>query len=160
MTTDARTPTHWLIVTSPGNFRETASRDFTIQGVKSRHRRKAERIHPGDTLTWYITGVKAFAGSARITSPYFEAHDQIWSSNDPKKASEDYPFRVEIEPLAVLDEADFVPAQPLAEAMEYTKRWPAKNWTLAFQGNVHEINDDDFALIDAAIRERILLVTG
>jgi hypothetical protein len=36
--------------------------------------------------------------------------------------------------------------------MTYTKRWPAENWTLAFQGNVHELSDEDAELVEAAVR--------
>lgn len=36
--------------------------------------------------------------------------------------------------------------------MTYVAKWPEKNWTLAFQGNVHTIDDDDFARIEAALR--------
>ena len=46
-----------------------------------------------------------------------------------------------------------VPVEPLALGpMEYPKRWPAENWTLAFQGNVHELSDADAELLEAAVR--------
>jgi hypothetical protein len=38
--------------------------------------------------------------------------------------------------------------------MEYAAKWPAANWTLAFQGNVHEIGEKDYDLIRAAIERR------
>jgi hypothetical protein len=31
--------------------------------------------------------------------------------------------------------------------MVYARKWPAANWTLAFQGNVHEIGEEDYRLI-------------
>lgn len=144
-------PTYWIIVGSPDNFARTRELGFTIQGLKSRHRKKAERMKPGDMLAWYMTGAKAFAGTARITSPYYESHDRIWESGNPKKAAEDYPFRIEIEPDLILDEGSFADAEPVARQMEYARKWPASNWTLAFQGNVHEIGKADFDLIRDAI---------
>ena len=51
----------------------------------------------------------------------------------------------------MLDDADFVPAEPLARQMEYAKKWPAEHWTLAFQGNVHLVPEGDYELIRAAI---------
>ena len=110
---------------------------------------------PGDKLIYYVTGLKAIAGIATATSEYFESHERIWSSADPKKDAEDYPFRVLIEPEIILDESDFVPAEPLAHAMEYTKRWPPKNWTLAFQGNVHNLPAGDYQLIRDAVERRL-----
>ena len=74
--------TNWIIVGSPDNFAATRGQGFTIQGIKSRHRKKAEAMRPGDRIVWYITGVKAFAGVATITSGYFEDHTPIWKSRD------------------------------------------------------------------------------
>jgi hypothetical protein len=138
---------NWIIVGSPENFASTREHGFSVQGIKSRHRKKAELMQPDDRIVWYITGAKAFAGHATITSPYFEDHTPIWKSRDPKKAAEDYPYRVRIEPIAVLDDGDFIPAEPIARRMSYVAKWPADNWTLAFQGNVHRIDDADFDLI-------------
>ena len=122
-----------------------------MQGIKSRHRKKADRMRAGDKMIFYLTGLKAFGGIATITSPYFESHDPIWRSGDPKKEAEDYPFRVNAEPDVVLTKDAAIPAEPLARQMAYASKWPAANWTLAFQGNVHEIGEEDYALIREAI---------
>ncbi len=77
---------YWMIVTSRENYERTRKLRFSQQGVKSRHRRKAERMAPGDRVCWYVTGIQAFAATATITSPYFESADPIWvSSSDEKK---------------------------------------------------------------------------
>jgi predicted RNA-binding protein len=149
--TDGNMPAYWIIVGSPENFARTAERGFTVQGIKSRHRKKAERMKPGDKIVYYLTGRKAFAGVATIESPYFEDSERIWESGDPKKTAEEYPFRVRIAPDAILSLADAVLAEPVARQMTYVAKWPAQNWTLAFQGNVHEINEDDYRLIRDAI---------
>ena len=138
---------YWIIVGSPDNFRRTAELGFTIQGIKSRHRKKAERMQPGDKIVYYVTGFKAFAGIATIESPFFESHDRIWASGDPKKAAEDYPFRVRISSDLILGIEDAVPAEPIARRMAYVAKWPAAHWTLAFQGNVHQIGAADYRLI-------------
>lgn len=148
-------PAYWIVVGSIDNFRKTAELGFTVQGLKSRHRRKAERMAPGDKLVWYVTGLKAFAGVATITSPFFESHERIWQSVDPKKAAEDYPYRVRIEGDVVLPEAEFAPAEDVARRMAYVAKWPAENWTLAFQGNVHEIGEADYRLIRDAVETRV-----
>lgn len=148
---DVSTPTYWIIVGSPDNFQRTEELGFTVQGIKSRHRKKAERMKPGDKIVYYVTGKKAFGGIAMITSPFFESHERIWRSGDPKKDAEDYPFRVKIEPDVVLPVDQAISAQPIARQMTYVSKWPPANWTLAFQGNVHEIGEDDYKLIRAAI---------
>lgn len=148
---ESATTSYWIIVGSPENFARTAAHGFTVQGMKSRHRKKAERMKPGDKIVYYLTGLKAFAGVATVTSPYFESHERIWESKDEKKAAEDYPFRVEIAPEVILGVDDALPAEPVARQMAYVAKWPAANWTLAFQGNVHEIGVADFQLIRDAI---------
>jgi predicted RNA-binding protein len=144
-------PTYWIIVGSPDNFAKTKEHGFSVQGIKSRHRKKAERMRPGDKIIYYLTGLKSFAGIASITSEYFESHDRIWSSGDPKKEAEDYPFRVKIDPDLILEPDTYAPAEPIARQMVYATKWPAENWTLAFQGNVHEIGSDDYELIRRAV---------
>ena len=149
--TDSPEPAYWIVVGSPENFTRTAELGFTVQGLKSRHRKKAERMKPGDKIVYYVTGRKAFGGIATIESPYFESHERIWQSGDAKKAAEDYPFRVRISPDVILPLDDAIPAEPVAREMTYVSKWPANNWTLAFQGNVHEIGMDDYQLIRNAI---------
>jgi len=153
-------PTYWIVVGSPENFESTAQRGFIVQGLKSRHRKKAERMKPGDKIVYYLTGRKAFGGIVTIESPYFESHERIWASGDPKKAAEDYPFRVNIAPDIVLPVADAIPAEPIARRMDYVAKWPAANWTLAFQGNVHEIGENDYRLIRDAIASAVPLGVG
>jgi predicted RNA-binding protein len=153
--TDQHMPAHWIVVGSPENFVRTAEHGFTVQGFKSRHRKKAERMKPGDKLVYYLTGRKAFGGIVSITSSYFESHERIWESSDPNKAAEDYPFRVEIEPEIVLPVAEAIPAEPIARHMTYVAKWPPANWTLAFQGNLHEIGEDDYRLIREAVASAV-----
>jgi hypothetical protein len=139
-----------MIVTSPENYERTRKLGFTVQGVKSRHRRKAERMAPGDRVCWYLTGRQAFAATATITSPYFEGADEIWVS---EKTGDTYPWRFKIAKGHALDPDRAVPATSLLERLEHTKRWPSEHWRLAFQGNVHELGAADFALIEAAVEQ-------
>src|SRR5688500_1977161 len=158
--TDRSERTYWIIVGSPDNFVRTAEHGFTVQGLKSRHRKKAERMKPGDKIVYYLTGRKAFGGIATIESLYFESHERIWESWDSGKAAEDYPFRVNIAPELVLPVAEAIPAEPIARQMAYVAKWPAANWTLAFQGNVHEIGEDDDRLLRDAIASAVPLGAG
>jgi hypothetical protein len=155
VTEQSTNPTYWIIVGSPGNYGKTVELGFTIQGIKSRHRKKAERMKPGDKIVYYVTGIKAFAGISTITSNYFESHEQIWKSADPKKEAEDYPFRVHIAPDISLPEGEYVPAEGIARRMIYARKWPEANWTLAFQGNVHEIGEEDYLLIRGEIEAAV-----
>lgn len=140
--------TNWMIVTSPDNYERTRKLRFTVQGIKSRHRRKAERMAPGDRVCWYLTGIQAFAATATITSPYFEGTERIWVS---EKTGDSYPWRFKIKKDHALDPDRAVPATALLAKLRFIRRWPKEHWRLAFQGNVHELDDQDFTLVEDAV---------
>jgi hypothetical protein len=152
---------HWILVGSRGNFEKSRALGWTVQGIKSRHRKNDEQMHAGDTFIYYLTGVQALGGIVEAKSDFWEDHNMpIWQSKDPKKAAEEYPFRIAIKPLRILDEADWLPAITVVPAMEYPKRWPIEHWHLAFQGNVHKISDADHAIIADALAARVPAAVG
>ena len=83
--------TNWLLVSSAANFEKSRELGFTAAAMKSRHRRKWERVEPGDRILFYVTGVKAFGGVCRVTGAPFESHELVWTSEG--KPAEDYPWR-------------------------------------------------------------------
>lgn len=149
--------TNWLLVSSAENFERNRDLGFRQAAMKSRHRRKWERVRPGDRVLFYVTGIKAIGGLCRVTGEPFESHERIWTSDS--HPAEDYPLRFPTEPVITLPPERFVPAEPLAREMTYARRWPASNWTLAFQGNVHELSDEDVELIVLAL-ERAAAAAG
>ncbi|MCS6802698.1 MAG: EVE domain-containing protein [Chloroflexota bacterium] len=138
-----------MLVSSAANFEVSRARGFDLAGMKRRHRRKAELVQAGDRVLFYLTGLQAFGGTATATGPYFESHEPIWSS---KKAEEEYPFRFPIRPDVILEPAQFVKAETLLPQLEWVKKWPPAHWQLAFQGNVHQLPEHDFATIESALR--------
>lgn len=147
------TAQYWILVGSPENLEATRAHGFRLQGFKTRHRKKAQAMRPGDRLVYYVTGVQGFAATAIVTSEFFEDHTPIWTSRDPKKAGEDYPWRVQIEPDIVLPAGLTVPAEQLAPWLDHTKKWPPEHWRLAFQGQLHRISERDFSLIRQALAQ-------
>jgi predicted RNA-binding protein len=140
-------PKTWILTGSLENFLINAERNFDVIGLKERRIRQAEQFQPDDLVIFYITGIKAFGGIARVLSPMFEDREPIWPQGK-KKVHEDYPWRVHGEPILVLEEADFVPAESLLGEMEHLSKWPAEHWTLAFQGQLRTISDRDRALLE------------
>jgi hypothetical protein len=143
-------PNYWLIVGTPGNFQVSARLGWTVQGFKSRHGKKAAAMRPDDKLIYYLTGEQVLAGVATVTSSSFEAHDLVWKSD--AKPDEDYPWRVRIAPDIILDASRYLPVAPLAGRLVHVRKWPAANWTLAFQGNVHLLPPEDGELLIDLIR--------
>lgn len=141
---------YWMIVTSEENFAATEFRAFSIQGVKSRHRKKAMAMQPGDRLIYYITGKQQFAGIVQVTSTFFEGGEMIWHS---KKKKDTYPWRVNIKPELILDQANWVDSSVFKDKLEHIKKWPAEHWKLAFQGNVHNLQESDYEVIKSVLSD-------
>ena len=142
----------WILTGSLENFRINVERGFDVIGLKERRLRQAEQLAPGDEVIFYVTGVQAFGGIARVTSPMFEDRDPIWPQGKKRKP-EPYPWRVGAEPLLVLGEDEFVPAEELVGELEHIAKWPAEHWQLAFQGQLRTISDADAKLLERRIRE-------
>jgi hypothetical protein len=148
----------WILTGSLENFLINVERGFDVIGFKERRRLQAREFEPGDEIVFYVTGVQAFGGIARVTSEMFEDRSPIWPQGtrirrpqeSPPKP-EPYPWRVHGEPVAVLAEEDFVPAVELVGDLEHASKWPAEHWHLAFQGQLRVVGDADAELL----RERI-----
>ena len=140
----------WILTGSLENFRINIERGFDVIGFKERRRRQAEEFEPGDEVIFYVTGVQAFGGLARVRSRMFEDREPIWPQGK-KKRPEDYPWRVEAEPVTVLEEDDFVPAESLVDELEHVGKWPAEHWHLAFQGQLRTVSAADAELLRGRI---------
>jgi hypothetical protein len=143
---EAPDPTTWILTGSLENFRINVERGFDVIGFKEGRRRQAAEFEPGDEIVFYVTGVQAFGGIARVRSTMFEEREPIWPQSRKKKR-EPYPWRVEAEPILVLDESEFVPAEELAGKLEHVGKWPAEHWHLAFQGQLRTVGEADAALL-------------
>lgn len=140
----------WILTGSLENFLINVERGFDVIGLKEKRLQMAEQFEPGDEVVFYVTGVQAFGGIARVTGPLYEDREPIWPQGK-KKHPEDYPWRLPSEPLLVLDEERFLPAESLVGEMEHIAKWPAEHWQLAFQGQLRTISGDDARLL----RERL-----
>jgi hypothetical protein len=148
--TEAAAKRAWILTGSLENFRVNVERGFDVIGIKERRWRQASELEPGDEIVFYVTGVQAFGGIARVRSTMFEDRTPIWPQSGKRKP-EAYPWRVEAVAVAVLEEPDFVPAEELADRLEHVRKWPPDHWHLAFQGQLRPVSEADAALL----RERI-----
>jgi predicted RNA-binding protein len=141
--------TNWILTGSLENFRINVERGFDVLGFKEGRRRQAQQFESGDEVFFYVTGVKAFGGIARVTSEMFEDRARIWPGKKGK--AEAYPWRVAAEPVLILPDDRFVPAEELAMELEHVRKWPPDHWHLAFQGQLRTIGEADAQLL----RERL-----
>src|SRR5687767_11232307 len=149
----------WILTGSLENFRINVERGFDVIGFKERRRNQAMEMEPGDEIVLYVTGVQAFGGIARVRSQMFEDRDPIWPQGKKKKP-EPYPWRVEAEPVVVLEEDAFVPAEQLAPELEHVRKWPADHWHLAFQGQLRTVGEADAKLLRSRIEAAATATSG
>lgn len=143
-------PNYWLITTSPENFRaDKESLGFTLQGLRERNRKTVMRFQPGDKVVYYINRVSKFGAIATITSGYF--HDdktKIWTDED-----EIWPSRAKSKPEIVLEEEELIDIEKLLKDLTFIK--DKKNWGLYLRGSVHNIPEEDYALIESEMRKAL-----
>ena len=135
----------WILTASPDNHAATAEHGFGVIGLKERNRNRALEVEPGDVIVLYLTKVMRFAGAIRVTGELYEDREKLWPGK-PGKADA-YPWRFPTEPLVVLDEEEWVPAEDLKTDLEHVRKWPADHWKLAFQGQVRTVSDTDATLL-------------
>jgi hypothetical protein len=145
-------PNSWILTGSLENFRINVERGFDLIGFKERRRRQAEEMEPGDEIFFYVTGVQAVGGLARVKSEMFEDRTRIWPAKKGKP--EIYPWRVEAEPALILPEEQFVLAEELVTELEHIRKWPPDHWHLAFQGQLRTIGEADAALLRQRLAAR------
>src|SRR5690606_37791900 len=117
---------------------------------------------PGDKVLFYLTGQKAFGGTAELTSHTFESTELIWACSkddvdEQGNAKDPYLYRFHSKPLLIPKEDELLPVEPYKEQITYLQKWPAKNWTLGFQGNLHQWPKQDFERIEAALKSKNLV---
>src|SRR3954452_7496937 len=103
---------HWMIVLSPENFEITRSRGFDMLGLKSRHRKKAERMAIGDRVLFYVAGLQIFPITATVSSTFFEDHTPIWVSTE--RRTDVAPWRVQLRSDVSLKWYEYLDARQIA----------------------------------------------
>jgi hypothetical protein len=94
---------------------------------------------------FYVSVNLVFGVVATVSSTYFEDSTPTWPSTEP---DESFGWRVNLAPDVILDDEHLVDARLIAPRMQYVKKWAPEQWPLAFQGLLHLIPKQDFALIE------------
>ena len=139
----------WMMINNEENFRITQARGFTLLGLKAQHRRKVQRITEGDRVLLYISHLRRFAATATAMSSFYEGEEPIWVN----EGSTGFPYHIKLQPGVILKDEQFIDANLLAPRLEYIKRWNPEDWYMAFQGNLHLLPKNDFALIEEEMKK-------
>ncbi len=139
-----------MVVKSPANFQIAKKRNFDMVGLIAQHRRKVQRMAPGDRVIIYIAQDRYFAASATVTTPLNIDHTPLWEL----EGGSAYPYRVGIRPDVVLNESQYIDAYQIAPRMDFTRRWTPELWYLAFQGSLHLISKFDFNMVEEEMKKQ------
>lgn len=142
---------------SPENYVVSRDMHFSLLGLRSRHRKKAERVAVGDRVLFYVLNERIFPATATVTSAYFEDRHPIWIN--PERRDDPFPYRVHTQPNLVLEPGEGLDAEAIAPRLLYLKRWAPEQWFLALQGDVHLLSSQDFLLVEREM-QRIAEMRG
>jgi hypothetical protein len=138
-----------MLAMTAENYQVTRTLGHTLLGLRTRHRKKAERMAVGDRVLYYVLGERVFPATGTVTSAYFEDRHQVWHNAERGDDHDAFPYRVHTRPSIVLEPWEALDAAAIAPRMMYVKRWPPEQWYLAFQGDVHLLSAQDFLLVEA-----------
>ena len=141
-----------MVAVRPEYYDKCVEQKFMLLGMGKAHRKRVQRMEIGDRVLFYVTVRMVFGATASVSSTYFEDESETWPSTE---ADERFAWRVKIEPDVVLDDEHLMDARLIAPRMQYVKKWAPEQWPLAFQGLLHLIPKQDFALIEDEMQKGV-----
>lgn len=143
---------YWMVAVRPEYYDKCVEQQFTLLGMGKSQRKRVQRMEIGDRVLFYVTVRMVLGAVATVSSTYFEDDTPTWPALEP---DDNLAWRVQIKPDVVLDDAHIVDARLIAPRMQYVKKWAPEQWPLAFQGLLHLIPKQDFALIEDEMRKGV-----
>ena len=146
----AATPrNYWMLAVAPDYFDVVRQRDFGVLGLTRAHKKRVQRMEPGDRVLYFVTGKLVFPATATIVAPYTEDDTPLFP---PGFGGELYTYRVKTKPNQVLDDDHQIDARLIAPRMDHARKWPPELWPLAFEGLLHLVPKTDFLLLESEIK--------
>jgi len=102
---------YWIDLFTGTTWSEFRKAGAKVSGFRPRMRRTVARLQPGDILLCYMTGVMRWVGALEVVGPSDDKRS-IWSFSD-------FPERVAVKPLVLLDAEDGVPMEQLEGKVEF-----------------------------------------
>jgi predicted RNA-binding protein len=138
---------YWLDLFTGKTWEEFHKYGASVSGFKERRRNIAKRIHPGDYLICYLTGLSRFIGVLEVLSEsYFDTETRIWEDQL-------FPVRFKVKLVYALNAKTAIPVHDLKDRLSIFRdaRTP-RAWSGFFRGSPVQFDIRDAEVIVEAIK--------
>jgi len=139
---------YWLDLFTGKTWEEFHKKGANVSGFKERRRNIASKIHAGDYLICYLTGLSRFIGVLEVLSEsYFDTEQRIWEDQL-------FPVRFKVKVVYALDAKTAIPVHSLKDRLSMFRDARTPNaWTGFFRGSPIQFNPKDAEVIIGAIKD-------
>lgn len=102
---------YWLDLFTGTTWDEFRAHGATVTGFRPRRMSSVKQVSAGDILLCYMTGVMRWVGAVKVKGPSKDK-SAIWSDTD-------FPVRLEVEPLIILDPEEGIPMEQFEGQLEF-----------------------------------------
>ena len=139
---------YWMFAETEENSSTTRELGFTLFGMSSKYKKRAQRMQPNDRVIFYIRQKMCWVASATVISKSYVDEELIWGD---ESTSREYKHRVKLKPDHILNREEFIDGLLIGPSLEYVKRWSPEYWPLAFWEKLHLLPQKDFRLLENEI---------
>lgn len=142
---------YFLAVFSPDTHAAFSASDRRVMGFRERHANAAAKVHRGDLLVAYLTGLSRWVGLLRIEGG-------VYSDDTPRFTERDDPYvvRFAVSPVVWLTAERGVPIRDddVWTALSFTKAHEKRSskWTGSLRTSLAPLKDEDGALLESVLR--------
>lgn len=139
---------HWLDLFTGKTWEEFHKYGANVSGFKERRRNIAKRIHPGDYLICYLTGLSRFIGVLEVLSEsYFDTETRIWEDQL-------FPVRFKVKVVYSLNPKTAIPVHSLKDKLSiFRDAKTPRGWSGFFRGSPVQFDQKDGEAIVEAIKD-------
>ncbi len=138
---------YWSNLFTGKTWEEFHKHGASVSGFRERRRNISKRIHPGDYLICYLTGLGRFIGVLEVLSEsYFDTETRIWEDQL-------FPVRFKVKVVHALDAKTAVPVHELKDQLSiFRDAKTPRSWSGFFRGSPVQFEQKDGETIVEAIR--------
>ena len=137
----------WLDLFTGTTWDEFYKNGASVSGFKERRRNIAKKIHPGDYLLCYLTGLSRFIGVLEVLSESYFDETPIWKDQL-------FPIRFKVKVIYALNAKTAIPVHNLKDKLSiFSDIKTPKAWTGFFRGSPVQFNQKDAEVIIDAVKD-------